>query len=136
MIFMTHSLVKVTVKIISISSKDSFTQAGPPLGTGWNTARQRHVPQIASSIKPSNIFHSTISINFFLSGFFKPNTQRAYRSRSTGGLAPTLLTAFLGSVGGSAAAPPLGKGTASPFAAAGSFNPFSTADSILEGTFN
>ena len=121
-------------------TKNSLTAVMSPLGMGWNTARQRHVPQMASRINPSNMFHSTSVINFFLRGFFSPNTQRVYGSRSIGGLAPTRLTVFFGSAAASsvvsAAAAPFCKGTASPLAVAGSFNPFSTTGSMLEGTSN
>merc|ERR1719192_1364214 len=116
MIFIAHSLVKIMVNIISISSRNSLMAVESPFGMGWKTARQRQVPMMAIRMKASNDFHSTTSSNFFLIGFLSPIHQRAYGSLSMGGLAPTLLAVFFTSAGGS----PLATG-GSPLGWPGSF---------------
>ena len=75
---MRHSAVKMTVKMISISSKKSFVALVSPLGRGVNTvkesslcyfysyknfnspAKEMQVPRIVNKIKISNHFASVI----------------------------------------------------------------------------
>ena len=63
--------------VIPDLTKNSLIAVESPLGEGWNTARHKHVPQMAIRMKASNDFHSTISNNFFLTGFLSPMHQRA-----------------------------------------------------------
>ena len=60
MILMMHSAVKMTVKMISISSRKSLVALLSPLGKGVNTAREIQVPRIVNRIRISNHFASVI----------------------------------------------------------------------------
>lgn len=109
--------------VIPNLTKNSLIAVESPLGEGWNTAKHKHVPQMAIRMKASNDFHSTISNNFFLTGFLSPMHQRAYGSLSMGGLAPTLLGPdFFGA--SSPGAAPFSTGAASPLAPGPGLFPF------------
>ena len=60
MILMPHSAVKMTVKMISISSRKSLVASLSPLGKGVNTARDMQVPKIVKRMRISNHFASVI----------------------------------------------------------------------------
>ena len=60
MILMMHSAVKMTVKMISISSRKSLVALLSPLGKGVKTANEIQVPRIVKRIRISNHFASVI----------------------------------------------------------------------------
>ena len=59
-ILIKHSVVKITVKMISISSRNSLVALVSPFGRGVNTANDMQVPIIVNKIKISNHFASVI----------------------------------------------------------------------------
>ena len=59
-ILMIHSVVKITVKIISISSRKSLVAFVSPLGKGVKTANDIQVPMMVKRIRISNHFASVI----------------------------------------------------------------------------
>ena len=60
MILIPHSAVKMTVKMISISSRKSLVALLSPFGNGVKTARDIQVPRIVNRIRISNHFASVI----------------------------------------------------------------------------
>ena len=60
MILIMHSAVKMTVKIISISSRKSLVALLSPLGKGVKTASDMQVPRIVNRIRISNHLASVI----------------------------------------------------------------------------
>jgi len=95
MILMMHSPVKMTVKMISISSRKSLVALLSPFGKGVKTANDMQVPKIVNRIKISNHFASVILINNCLMGFFNEKQYIERFALSGGGLTPGLLVGFL-----------------------------------------
>merc|ERR1719228_339812 len=94
MILMTHSVVKMTVKMTSVSSRNSLVAFVSPLGRGVNTARDIHVPTIARRMKYSNHLASVTCMKNCRMGFFNEKRYMDRLALSGGGLTPGLRVGF------------------------------------------
>merc|ERR1719494_148110 len=93
-ILIKHSPVKITVKITSISSRNSLTAFVSPFGSGVKTAKDTQVPVIANRMKISNHFASVIVMQICRIGFFSLKRKMDLLARSGGGFTPGLLVGF------------------------------------------